>query len=194
MYEHLRGVLEERTPAHAVVDVGGVGYRVAIPLSTFEKLPPVGKPALLYVVLVVREDSHRLYGFASRDEREFFLGLQTVSGVGPAVALGIVSSMTWAAFRSAVASGDSARLRKVRGVGKRLSERLVVELKDKVGLAATASSGAAPGDRASRDAQLALEQLGFAPDDAAAALIDLRRLDPSVDDAGELVRRALKRL
>jgi Holliday junction DNA helicase RuvA len=194
LYEHLRGILEERTPAHAVVDVGGVGYRVAIPLSTYEKLPPVGKPAQLFVVLVVREDSHRLYGFASRDEREFFLGLQTVSGVGPAVALGIVSSMTWAAFRAAVASGDSARLRAIRGIGKRLSERLVVELKDKLGLAGGASAGAAPGDRASHDAQLALEQLGFAPDAAAAALSELRRLEPSVDDAGELVRRALKRL
>ena len=194
MYEHLRGVLEERSPAHAVIDVGGVGYRVAIPLSTYEKLPPIGKPTQLFVELVVREDSQRLFGFASRDEREFFLGLQSVSGVGPAVALGIVSAMTWGSFRSAVASGDSARLRTIRGVGKRLSERLVLELKDKIGLVGGATSDSAPPDRASRDAQLALEQLGFAPDAAAAALSDLRRLDPSVDDAGELVRRALKRL
>jgi Holliday junction DNA helicase RuvA len=194
LYEHLRGVLEERSPAHAVLDVGGVGYRVAIPLSTYEKLPALGRPAHLFVVLVVRDDSHRLYGFATRDEREFFVGLQTVSGVGPAVALGIVSSMTWAAFRSAVAGGDAARLRAVRGVGKRLSERLVVEMKDRIGPAADASSGSAPLDAASRDAQLALEQLGFAPDAAAAALAELRRLEPSVDDAGELVRRALKRL
>jgi len=194
LYEHLRGILEERSPAHAVVDVNGVGYRVAIPLSTFEKLPPVGKSAQLFVVLVVRDDSHRLYGFASRDEREFFLGLQTVSGVGPAVALGIVSSMTWAAFRSAIASGDAARLRTIRGVGKRLSERLVVELKDKIGLAGGASDESAPGSRASRDALLALEQLGFAPDAAAAALSELLREEPSVEDAGELVRRALKRL
>jgi Holliday junction DNA helicase RuvA len=164
LYEHLRGILEERSPAHAVVDVDGVGYRVAIPLSTYEKLPPVGMAAQLFVVLVVRDDSHRLYGFASRDEREFFLGLQAVSGVGPAVALGIVSSMTWAAFRSAIASGDAARLRTIRG------------------------------GRASRDAQLALEQLGFAPDAAAAALSELLREEPSVEDAGELVRRALKRL
>jgi Holliday junction DNA helicase RuvA len=194
LYEHLRGILEERSPAHAVVDVDGVGYRVAIPLSTYEKLPPVGMAAQLFVVLVVRDDSHRLYGFASRDEREFFLGLQAVSGVGPAVALGIVSSMTWAAFRSAIASGDAARLRTIRGVGKRLSERLVVELKDKIGLAGGASDESAPGGRASRDAQLALEQLGFAPDAAAAALSELLREEPSVEDAGELVRRALKRL
>lgn len=194
MYEHLRGTIEERTPAHAVVDVGGVGYHVAIPLSTFEKLPPVGKSATLFVVLVVREDSHRLYGFATRDERTFFLGLQSVSGVGPAVALGIVSSMSWSQFRAAVQSGDAAQLRGVRGIGKRLSERLVVELKDKLGAVEAASQSAAPGDAAIRDAELALEQLGFPRDDAVAALAGVRRDDPSAADAGELVRRALKRL
>jgi Holliday junction DNA helicase RuvA len=194
VYEHLRGVLEERSPAHAVVDVGGVGFRVAIPLSTYEKLPPAGKPVHLFTVLVVRDDSHRLYGFATKDEREFFVGLQAVSGVGPAVALGIVSSMTWADFRSAVATGDAARLRAVRGIGKRLSERLVVEMKDKVGAAAGPPSAGTPADAASRDAQLALEQLGFAPDAAAEALAKLRRDAATADDAGELVRRALKLL
>ena len=80
MFDHLRGTLEERTPAHAVLDVGGVGYRLAIPLSTFEKLPLPGKASHLFVVLVVREDAHRLYGFATREERAFFLRLQEVSG------------------------------------------------------------------------------------------------------------------
>ncbi len=194
MYEHLRGTLAESGPAHAVVDVGGVGFVVSIPLSTFEQLPIVGKPAHLFVTLVVREDSQRLYGFATRDERTFFLQLQAVSGVGPAVALGVVSSMSWAAFRSAVLAGDAAQLRRIRGVGKRLSERLVVELKDKIGRPDALPATAGPVDAAARDAQMALERLGFTSDAAALALSGVREEAPAADDAGELVRRALKRL
>ena len=193
MFEHLRGVLEQKSPARAVVDVGGVGYDVAIPLSTFEKLPAAGSRVQLLVTLVVRDDSHRLFGFATREEREFFTGLQGVSGIGPAVALAIVSSISWAAFRDAVIAGDAAQLRKVRGIGKRLSERLVVELRDKLGPASAGAPAEAP-TAAFRDAQLALEQLGFPRDAAAAALADLRRAEPSIDEAGELVRAALKRL
>jgi len=194
MYEHLRGTLVERGPAHAVIDVSGVGYVVSIPLSTFEQLPPAGKPAQFFVTLVVREDSHRLYGFATRDERTFFLRLQAVSGVGPAVALGIVSSMSWGAFRAAVLAGDAASLRRIRGIGKRLSERLVVELKDKLGASDDVPAAAGPADSAARDAQMALERLGFAPDASSAALSAVRADDPEAHDAGELVRRALKRL
>ena len=194
MYEHLRGTLEERSPAHVVVDVGGVGYVASIPLSTFEKLPPVGKPVHLHVALVVREDSQRLFAFATREERTFFLRLQEVSGVGPAVALGIVSSMAFAAFRGAVAAGDAAQLRRVRGVGKRLSERLVVELKGKLGDSGPIVAAAGADGAAARDAQMALERLGFSADDAAIALRDVRAADPAANDAGELVRRALKRL
>ena len=195
MYEHVRGKLAERSPAHAVIDAGGVGFFLSIPLSTFERLPQTGSEAHLYTTLVVREDSHRLFGFATREERAFFLGLQTVSGVGPAVALGIVSSMTFEAFRAAVATGDAAGLRRVRGIGKRLSERLVVDLKDKLGAAASpAPASAAPADAAAHDAMLALEQLGFARDDAGRALQEIRAKSPSVTDAGELVRRALSRL
>ncbi len=194
MYEHLRGTLTDRGPSHAVVDVGGVGYLVAVPLSTFEQFPAVGRPVHVYTALVVREDSLRLYGFATKDERTFFLRLQDVSGVGPAVALGIVSSMSWPAFRTAVLAGDAAQLRRIRGVGKRLSERLVVELKDKIGGPDAASASLAAVDVAGRDAQLALERLGFTPDAATTALVDARADAPVDVDAGELVRRALKRL
>jgi Holliday junction DNA helicase RuvA len=194
VYEHLRGVLEERSPAHAVVDIGGVGWFVSIPLSTYERLPAAGKPVQLFTVLAVREDSQRIFGFATREERAFFVGLQTVSGVGPAVALGIVSSMSFGAFRAAVAAGDAAQLRKVRGIGRRLSERLVVELKGKLEGSATDDAGALPADAASRDALLALEQLGFARADAESALRAVRTEGEGADDAGELVRRALRRL
>jgi len=194
MYEHLRGTLAERGPAHAVIDVGGIGFVVSIPLSTFEQLPLVGKPVQVFVTLVVREDSQRLFGFATRDERTFFLRLQTVSGVGPAVALGVVSTMSWTAFRSAVLSGDAAQLRRIRGVGKRLSERLVLELKDKLGGPEAPTVAGGPVDAATRDAQMALERLGFTSDAAALALSSVRADDEASADAGELVRRALKRL
>jgi holliday junction DNA helicase RuvA len=193
VFDHLRGVLEHRSPARAVVDVGGVGYDVSIPLSTFEKLPAAGSRVQLFVTLVVRDDSHRLFGFATRDERDFFTGLQAVSGIGPAVALAIVSSISWGAFRAAVAAGDAAALRRVRGIGKRLSERLVVELRDKLVSEPGGQSADAPAG-ALRDAQLALEQLGFTRDAATAALAEVRREQTSLDDAGELVRAALKRL
>jgi Holliday junction DNA helicase RuvA len=196
VYEHVRGTLEERSPAHAVVEAGGVGYFLSIPLSTYERLPPLGSEVRLFTRLVfVRDDVNRLFGFATKDERAFFVTLQSVSGVGPSVAIGIVSAMPWAAFQSAIAAGDAAALRRVRGIGKRLSERLVVELRDKLGAtSAPAPASAAPADVAAHDALLALEQLGFARDDATEALRELRREDPSLGDAGELVRRALARL
>ncbi len=193
MYEHVRGTLARKHPAEAVIDVGGVGYRLVIPLSTYERLPVEGAVVTLFASLHVREDAHRLYGFATRDERAFFHVLQTVSGVGPSVALGIVSSLTFSAFRAAVLTGDAAQLRRVRGIGKRLSERLVVELKDAVGEMATADD-AAPTDSALRDALLALQALGFPVPAAEHALREVRNTAPELRDPGEIVRRALKLL
>lgn len=171
------------------MDVGGVGYTLVIPLSTFERLPPAGHEVRLLTTLVVREDAHRLYGFGTETERRFFGLLQDVSGVGPQVALGILSSMPFDAFRTAVLAGDAAQLRRVKGVGKRLSERLVVELKD--ALAKASPAGGEPGDESERDALLALEALGFTRGAAAKALTKVRG-DVPPGDAGELVRAALR--
>ena len=193
MYEYLRGRLERKTPAEAVVETAGVGWLLAIPLSTYEKLPATGADVRLWTELVVREDALRLYGFASLDERTFFRTLQSVSGVGPAVALQIVSSIPFAEFRAAILGGDAARLRRVRGIGKKLSERLVVELRDAVDAAGTST---APGtaDPVARDALLALAALGFPLAAAEKALVECRAETPPAGDAGELVRRALRRL
>lgn len=193
MYHHLRGTLEHKTPTEAVIDVGGVGYRLTIPLSTYERLPAEGDEVRLLTTLVVREDSHRLYGFLQPEERSFFGLLQSVSGVGPQVALGIVSALPLAEFRAAVAGGDANRLQRVKGVGKRLSERLVVELKDRVGdVGAEAPAGS---DTAlDRDAVMALEALGFTRAQAAKAVADVRAQPDAPSDAGDLVRRALRLL
>ena len=194
MYEHLRGRLDRKTPAEAVVDVGGVGYVLAIPLSTYERLPADGADVRLFAELVVREDSLRLFGFATRDERAFFRMLQSVSGVGPSVALQVVSSSAFAEFRDAVLAGDAARLRRIRGIGRKLSERLVVELRDAMEAAAPAAAAAALADPLTHDAALALEALGFARAAVDLALVACRGETPPPKDAGDLVRRALRRL
>lgn len=195
MYEHLRGRLERKTPAEAVVDVAGVGYVLSIPLTTYDRLPAEGEGVTLFAELVVREDAHRLFGFATRDERAFFRSLQAVSGVGPAVALQVVSSVTFAEFRDAVVAGDAARLRRVRGIGKKLSERLVVELRDSMAaIPPQGAAAAAPADPVERDALLALEALGFPRAAADEAVAASRREGPPPRDAGDLVRRALRHL
>lgn len=179
-----------------MIDVGGVGYGLSVSLSTFERLPAAGSAVRLFTVLSVREDAHRLYGFHSHEEREFFLVLTSVSGVGPAVALGILSALPVATLQAAVVSGDAGRLRKVKGVGKRLSERLVVELKDRMrDMAAGASDdvgGTPHPDAGVKDAVLALEKMGFSHNEAAKAVRTVRDDDPDCGDAGELVRRALR--
>lgn len=192
MYEHVRGRLDAKTPAEAVVDVGGIGFVLSIPLTTYDRLPATGAQVLLFTHLVVREDSHRLFGFASRDERVFFRTLQAVSGVGPAVALQVVSSVSLAEFSDAVAARDAARLRRIRGIGRKLSERLVVELKDALPRISPPGAPAAA-DPIDRDALLALEALGFsrASSEAAVAAARAESGAPPLD-AGDLVRRALR--
>lgn len=193
MYEHLRGTLDSKNPAHVVIDVNGLGYGVAVSLSTFERLPSVGSAVRLYTVLSVREDAHRLFGFHSAEERTFFLALTSVSGVGPAVALGILSALPVATLQASVVSGDSARLRKVKGVGKRLSERLVVELRDRMReMAPAGEPQSAHPDAGVNDAVLALEKMGFSHTEAAKAIRTVRTAEPDCSDSGELVRLALR--
>ena len=192
MYHHVRGVLESKTPAEAVVDVGGVGYRLTIPLTTYEKLPATGGEVRLLASLVVREDVQRLFGFLTDAERSFFRLLLSVSGVGPQLALGIVSALPLAEFRAAVLAAEPARLRRVKGIGKRLSERLVVELSDRLErMPGSAPSGM--GD-AERDAVLALEALGHPRRAAEEAVRKLRAGDDAATDAADIVRSALRTL
>ena len=193
MYNHLRGTLVTKTPAEAVLEVCGVGYALTIPLSTYEQLPAEGAEAFLLTTFVVREDAHRLYGFVTEAERAFFNVLRGVSGVGPQVALAIVSSMTLMNFRACVSSGDAAQLRRVKGVGKRLSERLVVELKDRLGDVGGDAPAGSP-DAGDRDAVLALEALGFTLVQAEKAVAKVRADAPDIGDPGDVVRRALRLL
>jgi len=167
MITFLHGKLVEMLPTQVTVDVHGVGYEVLIPLSSFDKLPQPGHEIRLLTHLAVREDAHTLYGFMSAAEREMFrLLINTVSGIGPKIALNILSGISVTAFRGAVANGDIKALSKISGVGKKTAERIVVELKDKIGAAgaweASSSQRAlSPEDQRVNDAVLALLALGF---------------------------------
>jgi Holliday junction DNA helicase RuvA len=167
MITFLHGRLVDALPTQVVVEVHGVGYEVLIPLSSFDRLPAIGQDIHLLTHLTVREDAHTLYGFVTAAERELFrLLVHTVTGIGPRIALNVLSGMPPAAFRSAVATGDIRALSQISGVGRKTAERIIVELKDKVGTAAAlettgAGRGAGPTEQAVHDAVLALVALGF---------------------------------
>ncbi|MDR1144726.1 MAG: Holliday junction branch migration protein RuvA [Verrucomicrobiales bacterium] len=192
----LRGKLLESMPTRVVLDVNGVGYEVLIPLSTFEKLPLPPAEVTLRTVLVVREDAQLLYGFFAREEKDLFLLLTNhVSGIGPKTALAVLSGSSAGQFKSAVATQDLAYLSRIKGVGKKTAERIVVELKDKVGISESWQALAAnrplpPEQQKIDDALLALLALGYRQQDALKAITGAGA-DGELED---IVREALKRL
>ena len=167
MITFLVGKLVESLPTHVVLEVNGVGYEALIPLSSYDKLPQPGQPVRLLTQLIVREDAHTLYGFMTSEERDLFrLLIHTVSGIGPKIALNILSGISVAAFRGAVASADIKALSQISGVGKKTAERIVVELKDKIGMAgaweaSSARRALSTDEQKLNDAVLALIALGF---------------------------------
>lgn len=167
MITFLRGKLIDALPTQVSVDVHGIGYEALIPLSSFDKLPQPGAEISLLTHLVVREDAHVLYGFMTAAERELFRMLvNNVSGIGPKIALNVLSGISVTAFRGAVANGDVKALSQISGVGKKTAERIVVELRDKIGAAgaweaSSAQRSLSPGDQKVNDAVLALMALGF---------------------------------
>jgi Holliday junction DNA helicase RuvA len=199
MITFLHGKLVEALPTHVVVDVNGVGYETLIPLSSFDKLPSPGHEVKLLTQLVIREDAHTLYGFVTPDERDLFrLLVNTVSGIGPKIALNILSGISVTAFRGAVANGDVKALSQISGVGKKTAERIVVELKDKISIAgaweaASARRGLSPSEQRINDAVLALLALGFKQVEAHDAV---RRAQAAMGDQAtveDLVRACLKK-
>jgi Holliday junction DNA helicase RuvA len=167
MISFLHGRLIEALPTQVVVDVQGVGYEVLIPLSSYDKLPQPGHEVKLLTHLAVREDAHILYGFMSAAERDLFrLLINTVSGIGPKIALNVLSGINVTAFRGAIANSDVKALSQISGVGRKTAERIVVELKDKIGAAgaweaASAQRALSAEDQKVNDAVLALMALGL---------------------------------
>ena len=201
MIAHLKGRLESTGVDHAVIDVGGVGYLVGASSRTLAALGPVGEAATLFTEMLVAEDSIRLVGFARADERDWFRTLTGVQGVGARVALAILSALEPTDLSRAVMAQDKATVARANGVGPKLAERIVRELKDKVGaipaLGASAGSGAAaqalPGGGASADAVSALLNLGFRPAEAAGAVAAAAEELGSDASLDALVRLALRK-
>jgi len=200
MITFLDGTLVEALPTLIVVAVHGVGYQVQIPLSSFDKLPATGQSVKILTHLQVREDAHVLYGFMTAAERDLFrLLINHVSGIGPKTALDVLSGTSITAFKAAVVSSDVASLARTKGIGKKTAERIIVELKDKVGVAAAweaASSAHAPSgqDLQINDAVLALISLGYKQADAHKAVKQALLNAAGNADSEELVRQGLKLL
>lgn len=189
MIGRLHGKLLEKNPPQILIDVSGVGYEVDVPMSTFCNLPEVGGELTLHTHFVVREDAQLLYGFATLAERAVFRALIKISGVGPKIALALLSGITVDQLKDAVDRGETGLLTKVPGIGKKTAERLVLELKDK--LAGTgAATAAVPTSDARADVAAALIALGYSEREAAAATKKLPE-DCTVNDG---LRLALKSL
>jgi Holliday junction DNA helicase RuvA len=199
MISFLRGTVIEVLPMRLILEAGGIGYDLNIPLSTYDKLPPPGSETKILTHLQVREDAHTLYGFATPEERDLFLLLvNNVSGVGPKLALAILNGITPVHFRGLVVAGDIAGLSKIKGVGKKTAERVIVELRDKVGVsaaweAASARQGLSPEEQHVNDAVLALISLGYKQAEAHKAVRAIRDAQPKAT-VEELVKEALKTL
>src|SRR4051812_34702420 len=199
MITFLHGKLVDALPTQVTLDVQGIGYELLIPLSSFDKLPQPGQDIKILTHLAVREDAHVLYVFMTVAERELFrLLINTVSGIGPKIALNVLSGISVTAFRGAVANADIKSLSQISGVGKKTAERIVVELKDKVGPAgaweaSSAQRSLAPEDQKVNDAVLALMALGFKQIEAHDSVRKVQQSAGTGATVEELVRACLRK-
>ena len=196
MITFLSGNLVEKQPTRVVVDVNGVGYEVFMPLSSYDRLPRKDEACRILTYDYVREDQHQLFGFVTEAERRMFVLLMGTSGIGPKLALSALSGLTVRELRAAVVDGDVKRLSSVQGVGRKMAERMVVELRDKIsaGEALEAVAGAAeptPEDTRTRDAVLALIALGYKQDAARAMVKHALAGKEAPADVEAIIRRAL---
>jgi Holliday junction DNA helicase RuvA len=198
MISFLKGKLAEALPTQVVIDVNGVGYEVLIPLSSFDKLPAPGGEVKLLTHLAIRDDAHVLYGFMTETERDLFrLLIRHVSGIGPKLALNVLSGATPASFRAAVATGDVKALSGISGVGKKTAERIVVELKDKLGDEVALGTGqgevVSTEEKKLADAVSALVALGSKPKEAQDAIRAAAAMLGPNQPVDALVRGALQK-
>ncbi|MEJ6581163.1 MAG: Holliday junction branch migration protein RuvA [Akkermansiaceae bacterium] len=192
MIARIKGEVWEALPGRIVVGAGGVGYQVIVPISTYDQLNPLeGQSIDLRTYQHVRENSLTLYGFAKDEERDVFLLLiDRVSGIGPAIAMAVLSGLAVGAFKQAVVNGDAVGLSSVKGIGKKTAERIILELKDKVGVVQTWEQSEDRTDSA-RDAEMGLMALGFKQADARKAVDKALKAEPGAESA-ELIRLGLR--
>ncbi len=197
MIGHLRGRIAAKHPPQLLIDVGGVGYEVEAPMSTFYGLPAVGAEVSLHTHLVVREDAHVLFGFGTERERSLFRELIKVSGVGPRIALGILSGVSVDDFHRCVEASDAASLTRVPGIGRKTAERLIVEMRDRLNALAgppptgkgPVGTGATAAASPQAEAFSALVALGYKPAEVTRLL---QKADASAVTTEDLIRQALR--
>ena len=196
MITFLHGTLVEKYPTRAVLDINGIGYEVFIPLSSYDRLPSIGEVCHILIVDHVREDNHQLFGFMSESERRMFHLLMGTSGIGPKLALSALSGLSTKDIKAAVVEGDVKRLSSISGVGKKMAERMVVELRYKItdGEALEAVAGEdedTSGGQVMRDALMALIALGYKQESARKMLQKTAKSHPHIDNVEELIKKAL---
>jgi Holliday junction DNA helicase RuvA len=197
MIGQLRGIILEKQPPQLLLDVNGVGYEIDAPMNTFYQLPDVGQEVTLHTHFIVREDAHHLYGFYAREERALFRTLLKVNGVGPRLALTILSSLVPHEFVRIILNNDTASLVRVPGIGKKTAERLIVEIRDKVSTLTESPTFSQAGketvlsNQLSQDAVSALLALGYKPQEASRAVA---KVDDGSLSSEEIIRRALREM
>ena len=191
MIGRLRGILAHKQPPWLVIDVGGVGYELEAPMSTFYDLPDVGRDVILFTHYAQKEDSVSLYGFLREGERRLFRDLQRVTGIGAKIALAVLSGVSVDEFARLIQTGDVAALTRIPGIGKKTAERIVVELRDRVDAMASQTQSRGQGKPSSpqEEAVAALQQLGYKPAEAARLARDAA---DEGDDAEAIIRKALR--
>ena len=197
MYAYIKGIVAEKGQNEVVIDAGGVGYLLSCSMTTLQEVPPVGESMKMHTYLSVREDAMELFGFATREEKNMFTRLLSVSGIGPKVALSILGSMPLRDLTLAIVTGDITTLSRAPGVGKKTAQRLALELKEKVdqsdleNVPAVSGSFTPVQEDAATEALAALQALGYTPAEAAKAISQVRGQS---DSANELVRLALRNM
>ena len=194
MISVLEGTLIEKKPSDVVLNVGGVGFRTIVPLSTYRGLPDLGASARLLTHLIVREDSIELYGFLTSAEREMFRALISVSGIGPKLGLAVLSGLSPDVFHRAVIDEDLGLLTSVSGIGKKTAQRMIVELKEKLsGMDVSSIGGGDPGREEMGDAVMALMQLGLTRPSAREAVLRVKHEAGCDLPVEEVIKRALRK-
>ncbi|MGB0916508.1 MAG: Holliday junction branch migration protein RuvA [Flavobacteriales bacterium] len=191
MITHLHGVLEEKTPASAVIDCGGIGYVLSISLNTYAQLPDKGT-CRLFTHLAIREDAHVLFGFFNKEERELFRSLVSVSGVGGNTALAVLSGLDPSGVKTTIVNGDVATLKSIKGVGPKTAERIIVDLRDKMGKMDVGELALGlPQNKQKEEALTALVTLGFAKNAAEKSINKVLKKHGSDLEVEEIVKHAL---
>lgn len=197
MIASITGILKSKTPTEALVDVNGIGLAISVPLSTYEKLGAIGSHTVLLTYLYIRDDGMQLFGFATEEERRIFKLLISVSGVGPKIAQGVLSGMNVEELQSHLGNGNAAALTSIPGVGRKTAERLIVELRDKIGGPLSGPGTAAFAGSASASVRLealqALLSLGYSQQSAERAIrLALKESTDGNPSLEELIKRALR--